>query len=122
MMQGLRSEVRAHGQLPAMRGLRPLAEIQYLDYLYYALQIMRDDLATVHYRSAGTQRAPLIVRTRGHRLEGIWHAGSPMGAIIHSIRGMHVCVPPRCAAHEEAGTAGDPSRKRDRTVAFGRQL
>ena len=77
----------------AMRGLRPLAEIQYLDYLYYALQIMRDDLATVHYRSAGTQRAPLIVRTRGHRLEGIWHAGSPMGAIIHSIRGMHVCVP-----------------------------
>ena len=77
----------------AMRGLRPIAEIQYLDYLYYALQIMRDDLATVHYRSGGTQRAPLIVRTRGHRLEGIWHAGSPMGAIIHSIRGMHVCVP-----------------------------
>ena len=77
----------------AMRGLRPIAEIQYLDYLYYALQIMRDDLATVHYRSGGTQRAPLIVRTRGHRLEGIWHAGSPMGAIVHSIRGMHVCVP-----------------------------
>jgi len=77
----------------AMRGLRPIAEIQYLDYLYYALQIMRDDLATVHYRSAGTQRAPLIVRTRGHRLEGIWHAGSPMGAVVHSIRGMHVCVP-----------------------------
>ena len=77
----------------AMRGLRPIAEIQYLDYLYYALQIMRDDLATIHYRSAGTQRAPLIVRTRGHRLEGIWHAGSPMGAIVHSIRGMHVCVP-----------------------------
>lgn len=77
----------------AMRGLRPIAEIQYLDYLYYALQIMRDDLATVHYRSGGTQRAPLIVRTRGHRLEGIWHAGSPMGAIVHSVRGMHVCVP-----------------------------
>lgn len=77
----------------AMRGLRPIAEIQYLDYLYYALQIMRDDLATVHYRSAGGQRAPLIVRTRGHRLEGIWHSGSPMGAVIHSIRGMHVCVP-----------------------------
>lgn len=77
----------------AMRGLRPIAEIQYLDYLYYALQIMRDDLATVHYRSAGAQRAPLIIRTRGHRLEGIWHAGSPMGAIVHSIRGMHVCVP-----------------------------
>jgi len=77
----------------AMRGLRPIAEIQYLDYLYYALQIMRDDLATVHYRSAGAQRAPLIVRTRGHRLEGIWHAGSPMGAVVHSVRGMHVCVP-----------------------------
>lgn len=77
----------------AMRGLRPVAEIQYLDYLYYALQLLRDDLASVHYRSAGTQRAPLIVRTRGHRLEGVWHAGSPMGAIIHSVRGMHVCVP-----------------------------
>ena len=77
----------------AMRGLRPIAEIQYLDYLYYALQLLRDDLASVHYRSAGTQRAPLIVRTRGHRLEGVWHAGSPMGAIIHSVRGMHVCVP-----------------------------
>ena len=77
----------------AMRGLRPIAEIQYLDYLYYALQIMRDDLATVYYRSAGAQRAPLIIRTRGHRLEGIWHAGSPMGAIVHSVRGMHVCVP-----------------------------
>jgi len=77
----------------AMRGLRPIAEIQYLDYLYYALQIMRDDLATVHYRTNGGQKAPLIVRTRGHRLEGIWHAGSPMGAIINSVRGMNVCVP-----------------------------
>ena len=77
----------------AMRGLRPLAEIQYLDYLYYALQIMRDDLATVQYRTKGGQKAPLIIRTRGHRLEGIWHSGSPMGAIINSIRGMHVCVP-----------------------------
>lgn len=77
----------------AMRGLRPIAEIQYLDYLYYALQIMRDDLATVHYRTHGGQKAPLIVRTRGHRLEGIWHAGSPMGAIINSVRGMNVCVP-----------------------------
>ncbi len=77
----------------AMRGLRPIAEIQYLDYLYYALQIMRDDLATVHYRTRGGQKAPLIVRTRGHRLEGIWHAGSPMGAIINSVRGMNVCVP-----------------------------
>ena len=77
----------------AMRGLRPLAEIQYLDYLYYALQIMRDDLATVHYRTRGGQKAPLIIRTRGHRLEGIWHAGSPMGAIINSVRGINVCVP-----------------------------
>ena len=97
----------------AMRGLRPIAEIQYLDYLYYALQIMRDDLATVHYRSAGTQRAPLIVRTRGHRLEGIWHAGSPMGAIVHSLRGMHVCVPRNMT--EAAGmyntlmSAGEPA-------------
>ena len=77
----------------ALRGLRPIAEIQYLDYLYYALQIHRDDLATVRYRTAGGQKAPLIVRTRGHRLEGIWHSGSPMGAIISSLRGMHVCVP-----------------------------
>ncbi len=77
----------------AMRGLRPIAEIQYLDYLYYALQIMRDDLATVRYRTRGGQKAPLIISTRGHRLEGVWHAGSPMGAIIHSVRGMYVCVP-----------------------------
>ncbi len=77
----------------AMRGLRPIAEIQYLDYLLYALQIMSDDLATLHYRSKGGQKAPLIVRTRGHRLEGIWHSGSPMGTIINSINGIHVCVP-----------------------------
>lgn len=77
----------------SMRGLRPIAEIQYLDYLYYALQIMRDDLATVRYRTKGGQKAPLIISTRGHRLEGVWHAGSPMGAIIHSVRGMYVCVP-----------------------------
>jgi pyruvate/2-oxoglutarate/acetoin dehydrogenase E1 component len=77
----------------AMRGLRPVAEIQYLDYIYYALQIMRDDLATVRYRSAGGQMAPAIISTRGHRLEGIWHSGSPMGAIISSVRGMVVCVP-----------------------------
>lgn len=77
----------------SMRGLRPVAEIQYLDYIYYALQIMRDDLATVRYRTAGGQMAPAIISTRGHRLEGIWHSGSPMGAIIHSVRGMHVCVP-----------------------------
>jgi pyruvate/2-oxoglutarate/acetoin dehydrogenase E1 component/TPP-dependent pyruvate/acetoin dehydrogenase alpha subunit len=77
----------------AMRGLRPIAEIQYLDYLLYGLQPLSDDLATMHYRTCGTQSAPLIVRTRGHRLEGIWHSGSPMGMIINSIRGIHVCVP-----------------------------
>jgi pyruvate/2-oxoglutarate/acetoin dehydrogenase E1 component/TPP-dependent pyruvate/acetoin dehydrogenase alpha subunit len=77
----------------AMRGLRPIAEIQYLDYLLYALQIMSDDLATLHYRSFGKQKSPLIIRTRGHRLEGIWHAGSPMGGIINNVRGMHVLVP-----------------------------
>jgi pyruvate/2-oxoglutarate/acetoin dehydrogenase E1 component/TPP-dependent pyruvate/acetoin dehydrogenase alpha subunit len=77
----------------ALRGFRPIAEIQYLDYLYYALQILRDDAATVRYRTAGGQKAPVIIRTRGHRLEGIWHSGSPMGAFIHSLRGMHVCVP-----------------------------
>lgn len=77
----------------AMRGLRPIAEIQYLDYLLYALQIMSDDLATVQYRTKGGQKAPVIIRTRGHRLEGIWHSGSPMGMIIHSLRGIHVCVP-----------------------------
>jgi pyruvate/2-oxoglutarate/acetoin dehydrogenase E1 component/TPP-dependent pyruvate/acetoin dehydrogenase alpha subunit len=77
----------------AMRGLRPIAEIQYLDYLLYCLQILSDDLATVQYRTAGGQKAPLIIRTRGHRLEGIWHSGSPMGAIINIIKGVHVCVP-----------------------------
>ncbi|CAL2091159.1 2-oxoisovalerate dehydrogenase E1 component [Tenacibaculum sp. 190524A05c] len=77
----------------AMRGLRPIAEIQYLDYLLYALQIMSDDLATLRYRTYGKQKAPLIIRTRGHRLEGIWHAGSPMGGIINNVRGIHVLVP-----------------------------
>lgn len=77
----------------AMRGLRPIAEIQYLDYLLYAIQILSDDLATVQYRTKGGQKAPLIVSTRGHRLEGIWHSGSPMGMIVNSLRGMHVCVP-----------------------------
>ncbi len=77
----------------AMRGLRPIAEIQYLDYLLYAIQIMSDDLATLQYRTHGKQKAPLIIRTRGHRLEGIWHAGSPMGMIINAIRGIHVLVP-----------------------------
>jgi pyruvate/2-oxoglutarate/acetoin dehydrogenase E1 component/TPP-dependent pyruvate/acetoin dehydrogenase alpha subunit len=77
----------------ALRGLRPIAEIQYLDYLLYGLQPLSDDVATLHYRTAGRQSCPLIVRTRGHRLEGIWHSGSPMGMIINSLRGMHVCVP-----------------------------
>lgn len=77
----------------AMRGLRPIAEIQYLDYILYALQIMSDDLATLQYRTKGRQKAPLIIRTRGHRLEGIWHSGSQMGGIINLIRGIHVLVP-----------------------------
>jgi len=77
----------------ALRGLRPIAEIQYLDYLLYALQIMSDDLACLQYRTKGGQKAPLIVRTRGHRLEGIWHAGSPIGMILNSLRGLYVLVP-----------------------------
>ena len=77
----------------AMRGLRPIAEIQYIDYLLYALNILSDDLATLSYRTKGGQKAPLIIRTRGHRLEGIWHSGSPMGMILGSLRGMHICVP-----------------------------
>ncbi|MFT4804622.1 MAG: pyruvate/2-oxoglutarate/acetoin dehydrogenase E1 component/TPP-dependent pyruvate [Psychroserpens sp.] len=77
----------------AMRGLRPIAEIQYLDYILYALQIMSDDLATLQYRTQGKQKAPLIIRTRGHRLEGIWHSGSQLGGIINLIRGIHVLVP-----------------------------
>ena len=77
----------------ALRGLRPITEIQYLDYLLYAIQILSDDLACLQYRTKGGQKAPLIVRTRGHRLEGVWHSGSPMGMILGSIRGMHVCVP-----------------------------
>ena len=77
----------------ALRGLRPIAEIQYLDYLLYALQTMSDDLATIHYRSKGKHKAPLIVRTRGHRLEGIWHSGSPMGGVLNLIRGINVLVP-----------------------------
>ncbi|WP_080237922.1 alpha-ketoacid dehydrogenase subunit alpha/beta [Spirosoma rigui] len=77
----------------AMRGLRPIVEIQYFDYIYYALATLTDDLATLHYRTKGGQKAPLIVRTRGHRLEGIWHSGSPMGTMISSLRGIHVLVP-----------------------------
>jgi pyruvate/2-oxoglutarate/acetoin dehydrogenase E1 component/TPP-dependent pyruvate/acetoin dehydrogenase alpha subunit len=77
----------------ALRGLRPLCEIQYLDYLLYALQILSDDLATLRYRTKGGQKAPVLIRTRGHRLEGIWHSGSPMAGIIHLVRGVYVCVP-----------------------------
>ena len=77
----------------ALRGLRPIAEIQYLDYLLYSLQIISDDLATLHYRTRGKQKCPLIIRTRGHRLEGMWHAGSPMGGIINLIRGVYLLVP-----------------------------
>lgn len=77
----------------AVRGLRPIAEIQYLDYLIYGLQTLSDDVATLHYRTKGQQSCPVIIRTRGHRLEGIWHSGSPMGMIINALRGMYVCVP-----------------------------
>lgn len=77
----------------AVRGLRPIAEIQYLDYLLYGMQPLSDDVATLHYRTAGQQSCPVIVRTRGHRLEGIWHSGSPMGMVINALRGMYVCVP-----------------------------
>jgi len=77
----------------ALRGLRPIVEIQYLDYLLYAIQLMSDDIATLLWRTRGGQKAPIIIRTRGHRLEGIWHSGSPMGMIINSIRGMYLCVP-----------------------------
>jgi pyruvate/2-oxoglutarate/acetoin dehydrogenase E1 component/TPP-dependent pyruvate/acetoin dehydrogenase alpha subunit len=77
----------------AMRGLKPIAEIQYLDYLLYSINVLSDDLATLSYRTRGGQKAPLIVRTRGHRLEGIWHSGSPLGLILNSMRGLHICVP-----------------------------
>jgi pyruvate/2-oxoglutarate/acetoin dehydrogenase E1 component len=77
----------------AMRGLRPIAEIQYLDYLIYAMSVISDDLASLSYRTKGGQKAPLIIRTRGHRLEGIWHSGSPMGVILGGMRGLHICVP-----------------------------
>ncbi|MEO8503353.1 MAG: thiamine pyrophosphate-dependent enzyme [Acidobacteriota bacterium] len=77
----------------AMRGLRPIAEVQYLDYILYCLQILSDDLATLRWRTAGGQAAPVIVRTRGHRLEGIWHSGSPMAGVLNLVRGIHLCVP-----------------------------
>jgi len=76
-----------------LRGLRPIAEIQYLDYVLYGLQPLSDDVSTIHYRTKGIQSCPVIIRTRGHRLEGIWHSGSPMGMLVNSLRGMYVCVP-----------------------------
>ncbi len=77
----------------SMRGLRPIAEIQYLDYIYYGLQTLTDDAACMHWRTIGKQSCPFILRTRGHRLEGIWHSGSPMGVMVHALRGFHICVP-----------------------------
>ena len=77
----------------SLRGLRPIAEIQYLDYVLYGLQTLSDDAATLHWRTKGRQSCPLIIRTRGHRLEGIWHSGSPMAMMMHSLRGFHICVP-----------------------------
>jgi pyruvate/2-oxoglutarate/acetoin dehydrogenase E1 component/TPP-dependent pyruvate/acetoin dehydrogenase alpha subunit len=87
------STIIGQGMGLAMRGLKPIAEIQYLDYLIYALNVLSDDLASLSYRTCGGQKAPLIIRTRGHRLEGIWHSGSPMGVILGSLRGLHICVP-----------------------------
>ncbi len=87
------ASIMGQGLGMAMRGLRPIAEIQYLDYLLYGLQPLSDDVATLQYRTKGGQKCPLIVRTRGHRLEGVWHSGSPMGMIINSVRGMYLCVP-----------------------------
>ena len=77
----------------SMRGLRPIAEIQYLDYILYGLQTLSDDAASMHWRTKGRQSCPMIIRTRGHRLEGIWHSGSPMGLMLHALRGLHICVP-----------------------------
>ena len=77
----------------AVRGFRPIAEIQYLDYLIYAMPVLSDDLASLSYRTKGQQKAPLIIRTRGHRLEGIWHSGSPMSVLLGGLRGIHLCVP-----------------------------
>jgi pyruvate/2-oxoglutarate/acetoin dehydrogenase E1 component/TPP-dependent pyruvate/acetoin dehydrogenase alpha subunit len=85
--------IMGQGAGMAMRGLRPIAEIQYVDYVLYGLQQLCDDVATLHYRTKGQQSCPLIVRTRGHRLEGIWHSGSPMGMLVNALRGMHICVP-----------------------------
>lgn len=87
------ASIAGQGIGAALRGLRPIVDIQYLDYLLYALQILSDDLATLHYRTAGTQKAPVIIRTKGHRLEGVWHSGSPLGVVINALRGIHVLVP-----------------------------
>jgi pyruvate/2-oxoglutarate/acetoin dehydrogenase E1 component len=87
------STIVGQGIGSALRGLKPIVEIQYLDYILYALQVLSDDLACLHYRTKGGQKAPLIIRTRGHRLEGIWHSGSPMGTLINSCRGIYICVP-----------------------------
>ena len=87
------SSIIGQGIGAAMRGLRPIVEIQYLDYVYWAIQTLSDDLSTLHYRTKGGQKAPVIIRTRGHRLEGIWHSGSPMGTLINSLRGINILVP-----------------------------
>ena len=87
------SSIIGQGIGAALRGLRPIVEIQYLDYVYWALQTLSDDLSTLQYRTKGGQKAPVIIRTRGHRLEGIWHSGSPMGTLINSLRGINILVP-----------------------------
>ncbi len=87
------SSIIGQGIGSALRGLRPIVEIQYLDYVYWAIQTLSDDLSTLHYRTKGGQKAPVIIRTRGHRLEGIWHSGSPMGTLVNSLRGINVLVP-----------------------------
>ena len=87
------ASIAGQGIGAALRGLRPIVDIQYLDYLLYALQILSDDLATLHYRTAGTQKAPVVIRTKGHRLEGVWHSGSPLGVVLNALRGVHVLVP-----------------------------
>jgi len=87
------STIIGQGLGMALRGLRPIAEIQYLDYIFYAMPTLTDDVATIRYRTVGKQKAPLIIRTRGHRLEGIWHSGSPMGGLIHVLRGIYILSP-----------------------------
>jgi pyruvate/2-oxoglutarate/acetoin dehydrogenase E1 component/TPP-dependent pyruvate/acetoin dehydrogenase alpha subunit len=87
------ASIAGQGIGAALRGLRPIVDIQYLDYLFYALQTLSDDLATLHYRTAGGQKAPVVIRTKGHRLEGVWHSGSPLGLVVNALRGVHVLVP-----------------------------